>query len=67
MKTSELKTLSDSELLEKIDKHKEEMFNLRWQTASHQNQNPKRMREVKRDIARILTILNERKRKEASA
>ena len=66
MKVTELKSMSEGELLEKLDGFKQEQFNLRWQTASHQNKNPKRGREVRRIIARIKTILHERERKEAS-
>ncbi len=65
MKAIELNKLSDGELQEKLKEFKQELFNLRWQTASHQNQNPKRSREVRRFIARINTVVNERKRKEA--
>jgi len=65
MKSNEMHKMSDVELQEKLDGYKEELFNLRWQTASHQNQNPKRAREVRRNIARILTIMNERSREEA--
>ncbi len=63
MKAIEIRKLTDSELIEKIDGYKQELFNLRWQTASHQNKNPKRTREVRRIIARIRTILNERELK----
>lgn len=63
MKAIEIRKLTDSELIEKIDGYKQELFNLRWQTASHQNKNPKRTREVRRIIARIKTILNERELK----
>jgi len=62
MKPTELRTSSDADLQEKLSGYREELFNLRWQSASHQNQNPKRAREVRRDVARILTIMNERKR-----
>lgn len=65
MKISEIRTATDEELQEKISGYREELFNLRWQSASHQNSNPKRAREVKRNIARLLTIVNERSRKEA--
>ena len=65
MKAAELRQMSDHELLDKLDGFKQELFNLRWQTASHQNKNPKRTREVRRIVARINTILNERKRKES--
>ena len=66
MKSTELHKLSDVELGEKLSGYREELFNLRWQTASHQNQNPKRAREVRRNIARIKTIFNEREREAAS-
>lgn len=66
MKAAELHKMTDVELAEKLAGYKKELFNLRWQTASHQNQNPKRAREVRRNIARINTIINERNRKEAS-
>ncbi len=65
MKAVELKKLSEAELLEKMDGFKQELFNLRWQTASHQNKNPKRTREVRRIVARIKTVLHERERKES--
>jgi large subunit ribosomal protein L29 len=65
MKVTELREMTEHELLEKLDGFKQEQFNLRWQTASHQNKNPKRAREVRRIIARIRTILAERERKEA--
>ncbi len=61
MKAAEIRKLNDDELQQKLKGFKEELFNLRWQTASHQNQNPKRVREVKRIIAKMLTIKNERK------
>jgi large subunit ribosomal protein L29 len=66
MKVTELRSMNEIELLEKLDGFKQEQFNLRWQTASHQNKNPKRAREVRRIIARIKTILHERERKEAA-
>ena len=66
MKADELRSMTQTELLEKLDGFKQEQFNLRWQTASHQNKNPKRTREVRRIIARIKTILHERERKESS-
>ena len=65
MKASEIRKLSETEMAERLNGYKEELFNLRWQTVSHQNQNPKRMREVRRNIARILTLMGERKRKES--
>ncbi|MFH1539770.1 MAG: 50S ribosomal protein L29 [bacterium] len=62
MKVKELRQLGNEELEGKIEDFKKELFNLRFQAASHQSQNPKRAREVRRTIARIKTIQNERER-----
>jgi large subunit ribosomal protein L29 len=61
MKAKELRNLTDEELEQKLDELKEELFNLRFQNATVQLDNPARIREVKRTIARVKTILNERK------
>ncbi len=60
MKVEELRSLSDEELLEKEKELRKELFNLRFQKAINQLENPMRMREVRRTIARIKTILRER-------
>jgi large subunit ribosomal protein L29 len=60
MNPSELRDLSDSELVEQHDELKEELFNLRFQMATGQLDNPRRLREVRRDIARVLTVQRER-------
>ncbi len=52
--------MSSEELLRKLDDLKEELFNLRFQMATAQLDNPMRIREVRRDIARVKTILRER-------
>jgi large subunit ribosomal protein L29 len=57
MKPSEIRALSDKELVEKLDDLKSELFNLRFQHAINQLDNPLRIREVKRDIARTLTVI----------
>ncbi len=62
MKAKELRELSIPELKEKLSKLREELFNLRFQKSIHKLENPMRIREVKRDIARVLTILNEKDR-----
>ena len=62
MKAKELKQLGGEELQGKFDDFKKELFNLRFQAASHQAQNPKRAKEVRRVIARIKTIQNEREK-----
>lgn len=62
MKAEELRALSTEELQEKLKELREELFNLRFQLATGQLKNVKRIREVKKDIARVYTILNEKKR-----
>jgi len=56
----ELRDLGDEELLERLDSSKEELFNLRFQLATGQLDNPMRIKDVRREVARILTILRER-------
>ena len=51
---------NDDELLEALEEHREELFNLRFQAAASQLDNPRRIAEVKREIARILTVQRER-------
>jgi large subunit ribosomal protein L29 len=60
MKASELRELSDTELVEKGQDLAEELFNLRFQLATSQIENVGRISEVRRDIARVKTILRER-------
>lgn len=59
MKASELKDLSAAELEQKLAELKQELFNLRFQHAVNQLENPMRMKAVKRDIARVKTVLRE--------
>jgi large subunit ribosomal protein L29 len=56
----ELRELSDEELLTRHREAKEELFNLRFQQATGQLDNNRRIRTVKRDIARVLTVMTER-------
>lgn len=63
MKPSEIRNLSDEELQGKVKELKEELLNLRFQLAVNQLQNPMRIRAVKKDIARIKTIMTEKKLK----
>jgi len=60
VKVSEIRELSDKELQEKVRELKEELFNLRFQMATGQLENPMRIREVRRSIARVKTVLRER-------
>ncbi|MDO9485828.1 MAG: 50S ribosomal protein L29 [Actinomycetota bacterium] len=56
----ELRNLDDTELTAKLRESKEELFNLRFQGATGQLENHGRLRAVRKDIARIYTILRER-------
>ena len=57
---SELRELADDELLSRLREAKEELFNLRFQAATGQLESHGRLRSVRRDIARIYTIMRER-------
>ncbi|MGA9159844.1 MAG: 50S ribosomal protein L29 [Actinomycetota bacterium] len=56
----ELRDLGDEELFERLESDKEELFNLRFQLATGQLDNPMRIKDVRHEIARILTIVGER-------
>jgi large subunit ribosomal protein L29 len=56
----ELRTQPEDELVSKLKEHKEELFNLRFQAATGQLESHGRLREVKREIARIYTVMRER-------
>lgn len=60
MKANEIRELSDEELENKLNTAKGELFNLRFQLATNQLDNPLRIRDVRRDIARIQTVRMER-------
>jgi len=60
MKAKDLRLLSDGELIEKERQLQEELFNLRFQHATGQLENVIRVPQVKRDIARVKTILKEK-------
>ncbi|MBV8542500.1 MAG: 50S ribosomal protein L29 [Pseudonocardiales bacterium] len=57
---SELRELTDDELVLRLRESKEELFNLRFQMATGQMDNNRRLRTVRRDIARIYTVMHER-------
>ena len=59
MKASEMKKLSTAELETKLKDLKAELFNLRFQPAINQLDNPMRVSAVKKDIARVKTVLRE--------
>ncbi|WP_137725382.1 50S ribosomal protein L29 [Prescottella subtropica] len=57
---AELRELTDEELVTKLREAKEELFNLRFQMATGQLDNNRRLRTVRHEIARIYTVLRER-------
>lgn len=67
MKVNELRELTNVELEGKLGDLKEELFNLRFQHATGQLENPMRIKEVKKTYARIKTIMQEREAKSAEA
>ena len=60
MKSNEIRSLTNGELANKLDDAHQELFNLRFQNVTGQLKNTARTRAVRRDIARIMTILRER-------
>ena len=65
MKAAELRTMSAEALESKLKELKAELFNLRFQHAINQLDNPHKMTDVKHDIARVMTVLQEMKKEEA--
>lgn len=61
IKTRDLRTLDEVELAGKLRELKEELFNLRFQHATGQLDNPMKIKEAKRDIARVCTVITERR------
>ncbi len=59
MKASEIRELSPEEMERKCNDFKEELFNLRFQHEIGQLENPNKVKQTKRDIARIKTVMNE--------
>ena len=60
MKTNEIRKLSTEEINKKITESKEELFNLRMKQATGNLENPSRIRELRKTVARLKTILRER-------
>lgn len=67
MKANLVRDMSDMELSQKLADLKGELFNLRFQLATGQLENPLRIRSVRKDIARIKTIIREREIKQQNA
>ena len=60
MKASELRQMSAEQLNAKLAELKEELFNLRFQLEVQQLENPHKIKDVKHDIARVMTVLREK-------
>jgi len=67
MKAKELRDLSTEELDQRLAELKEELFNLRFQLATGQLENPMRVRAIRKDIARVKTVITERTRQNKRA
>lgn len=63
MRGSEIREMTGEELRGREQELRKELFNLRFQAATGEIENPRRIRAVKRDIARVLTVLGEHQRK----
>ncbi|MBS3937744.1 MAG: 50S ribosomal protein L29 [Peptococcaceae bacterium] len=60
MKVKDIRDMNEAELVQKIDDLKGELFNLRFRLITGQLENPMRIKEVRKTIARVKTILHER-------
>ncbi|MEE0835154.1 MAG: 50S ribosomal protein L29 [Clostridia bacterium] len=60
MKAKEMQNMSSEELAKKLGDLKEELFNLRFQHAINQLDNPHRIDDVKKDIARVMTVMRQK-------
>lgn len=60
MEMNKMREMTDVELTAELDKMKKELFNLRFQHVTGQLENPVKMREVKKDIARVKTVIREK-------
>ena len=65
MKVAEVRELGVEELERRVAETRRELFNLRFQHATGQLENTGRLRDVKRNIARLLTVLNKKQRENA--
>ncbi|MDP4858362.1 MAG: 50S ribosomal protein L29 [Desulfobacterales bacterium] len=59
MKAGEFRSLSPEERRQKLVEMKQELFNLRFQHATGQLENPQRLKQIKRDVARVQTVIRE--------
>jgi len=65
LKTSDIRSMTNEEIATKVSEFRKELFNLRFQAATGEIQNPLRIRALKRDIARANTIVTEKKIEES--
>ena len=59
MKAGDVRSLSPDERRQKLVEMKQELFNLRFQHATGQLENPQRLKQIKRDVARVQTVIRE--------
>lgn len=62
MKAAEIREMTDAEIQEKVEEIREELFRLRFRSATQALENPAMVRSLKRDLARLLTVQSERRR-----
>ena len=67
MELNKMREMTDVELSAELDKMKKELFNLRFQHVTGQLENPVQMREVRKNIARVKTIMREKELDKAQA
>ena len=67
MELNKMREMTDAELAAELDKMKKELFNLRFEHVTGQLENPLKMREVRKDIARVKTIMREKELDKAQA
>ncbi len=67
MELNKMRAMTDVELNAELEKMKKELFNLRFQHVTGQLENPVKMKEVKRNIARVKTIIREKELEKAQA
>jgi large subunit ribosomal protein L29 len=60
MKAEDIRDMTDDDIRERIEELKEEQFRLRFRSATMQLENPQLIKTIRRDIARLMTILHER-------
>ena len=66
MDAKDIRELTQDEIDIEIERAREELFKLRFQKSTGQIENPVKIREVRKDIARVLTVINERRAQESA-